>query len=286
MMVEKIAVVVDSGSDVPPAVLAQYDNIAVVPLTVTIDGQDFHDGVDLTPAAFYQRLRAGGPLPQTASPSPFAVQEQMQALFNAGYTRILGITISSALSATNRTFELAAHELPAGVVTVLDTKSIGIGSGLQAVYALEMIADGVAFTDIVARVQASIQKSHVYFYVPTLTYLQAGGRIGRVAGLVGSVLKIKPVISCGADGVYYVVSKSRSEAKAMGKMVAQVSADYGTGTDVRVAVAHGDNPALLASVSAALAEATGRSVDFQGDISPSLGVHTGPGLIGVGVGVR
>ena len=72
----------------------------------------------------------------------------------------------------------------------------------------------------------------------------------------------------------------------MGKMVAQVAADYGTGTDVRVAVAHGDNPALLASVSAALAEATGRSVDFQGDISPSLGVHTGPGLIGVGVGVR
>lgn len=281
-MNDKIAVIVDSGSDVPPSVLSANQNVAVVPLTVTYGGRDYHDGVDLTPTEFYTHLRGAAKLPQTASPAPLAVAEQMRALFARGYTHILGVTISSALSATHQTFKLAAQEFPDGKVTVMDTKSIGIGSGLQAVYALELIAGGMQFTDLVARVAASIAKSHVYFYVPTLSYLQAGGRIGRVAGLVGSVLKIKPVISCGPDGVYYVVHKTRSEAKAMAKMVQQVSDDLAGGCG-RIGVANGDNLELQATVAAMLEQATGRAVDYQGDISPSLGVHTGPGLVGIGV---
>lgn len=284
-MTEKIAILVDSGSDVPQAVVDANDNIRIVPLTVTIEGQDYQDRVNLTPDEFYTRLQTVSALPLTASPAPEQVTTAVQGLLDEGFTKILGITISSGLSATHQTFRLAAEQFDSDQVVMLDTKSVGIGSGLQAVYASELINQGHSFETVVAKVTASIAKSHVYFYIPTLKYLRAGGRIGRVSGLVGSALKIKPVISCDPEGIYYPITKSRSENKAVAKMVALVAGDF-AGQRGRIAVAHGQNPALLAQVSAVLQEQTGHAVDYQGDISPSLGVHTGPGLIGVGVQIE
>ena len=200
-MTKKIAIVVDSGSDVPQSVLDENKNIAVVPLNITMNGHNYLDAVDITPDEFYSALATAETLPQTSSPSPQAAKEAMDRLFAAGYQQILGITISSALSVTNNVFQLAAQDFPADTVTILDTKSIGIGSGIQAAYAASLINAGESFQDVIAKVRASIVKSRIYFYVPTLKYLSAGGRIGRVAGLVGSVLHIKPVISCDPEGV-------------------------------------------------------------------------------------
>ena len=201
-MTKKIAIVVDSGSDVPQSVLDENKNIAVVPLNITMNGHNYLDAVDITPDEFYSALATAETLPQTSSPSPQAAKEAMDRLFAAGYQQILGITISSALSVTNNVFQLAAQDFPADTVTILDTKSIGIGSGIQAAYAASLINAGESFQDVIAKVRASIVKSRIYFYVPTLKYLSAGGRIGRVAGLVGSVLHIKPVISCDPEALY------------------------------------------------------------------------------------
>ena len=132
-------------------------------------------------------------------------------------------------------------------------------------------------------VEASIVKSRIYFYVPTLKYLSAGGRIGRVAGLVGSVLHIKPVISCDPEGVYYPIFKARSEEKALQKLVNQIEQDCKNSDHYRIGVAHGQNPTLVKKLAAKIEEATGHPVDFIGEVSPSLGVHTGPGLIGATV---
>jgi len=277
-MTKKIAIVVDSGSDVPQSVLDENKNIAVVPLNITMNGHNYLDAVDITPDEFYSALATAETLPQTSSPSPQAAKEAMDRLFAAGYQQILGITISSALSVTNNVFQLAAQDFPADTVTILDTKSIG--SGIQAAYAASLINAGESFQDVIAKVRASIVKSRIYFYVPTLKYLSAGGRIGRVAGLVGSVLHIKPVISCDPEGVYYPLFKARSEDKAIRKLVEQVKTDCLNSAHYRLGVAHGQNPALVKKLAEKLREVTGRPVDFIGEISPSLGVHTGPGLIG------
>ena len=279
-MTKKIAIVVDSGSDVPQSVLDENKNIAVVPLNITMNGHNYLDAVDITPDEFYSALATAETLPQTSSPSPQAAKEAMDRLFASGYQQILGITISSALSVTNNVFQLAAQDFPADTVTILDTKSIGIGSGIQAAYAASLIYAGESFQDVIAKVRASIVKSRIYFYVPTLKYLSAGGRVGRVAGLVGSVLHIKPVISCDPEGVYYPLFKARSEDKAIRKLVEQVKTDCLNSAHYRLGVAHGQNPALVKKLAEKLREVTGRPVDFIGEISPSLGVHTGPGLIG------
>ena len=279
-MPQRIAILVDSGSDVPQSVLEAHNNIVVVPLNITMDGHNYRDAVDITPDEFYSALMQAKTLPQTASPSPQAAKAAMNELFATGYQQILGITISSGLSITNRTFQLAAQDFAADQVTILDTKSIGIGSGIQVAYAASLICSGESFQQVIEKVTASIDKSRVYFYVPTLKYLSAGGRIGKVASLVGSVLKIKPVISCDSKGIYYPIFKARSEEKALHKLVAQVKKDCCNSAHFCLGVAHGQNPALVKKLAAELKAATGQRVDFVGEISPSLGVHTGPGLIG------
>ena len=145
-MTKKIAIVVDSGSDVPQSVLDENKNIAVVPLNITMNGHNYLDAVDITPDEFYSALATAETLPQTSSPSPQAAKEAMDRLFAAGYQQILGITISSALSVTNNVFQLAAQDFPADTVTILDTKSIGIGSGIQAAYAASLINAGESFS--------------------------------------------------------------------------------------------------------------------------------------------
>ncbi|WP_461213576.1 DegV family protein [Lacticaseibacillus sp. GG6-2] len=278
-MTDKIALIVDSGTDLPAALVASHDNVAVVPLNVRQNGQDYLDGVTLTPDEFYARL-APDNLPQTASPAPEIVATTLQEFFAAGYTKVLGLTISGALSATYQGFRLAASEFPEGAVMVLDSKSASLGSGLLAAYALRLIDAGEDFVDVIAKVQTSIAKSHVFLYVPTLHYLQAGGRIGKVASVVGTALQIKPLLSVDDQGEVQSVAKVRSENKAVKKLVS-LALDVAA-PDATIAVAHGANPTLLHTVTTMI-EATGRQVTYTGSVSPAIGVHTGPGLIGVAV---
>ncbi|WP_125710999.1 DegV family protein [Lacticaseibacillus porcinae] len=278
-MTEKIAVLVDSGCDVPQTVIASHSNLAVVALNVRQNGVDYLDGVDLTPDEFYAHLTPDN-LPQTASPSPAVVAAHLQDLFAAGYTKILALAISGSLSATYQGMRLAAQEFKAGDVMVLDTKSAGIGSGLLVTYASNLITAGREFPDVIGSVQHAIQHSGVWLYIPSLTYLQAGGRIGKVAGTLGSVLNIKPLLSVDDNGEIIAVAKVRSEKKAVQKLIDIALAT--AGPQATIAVAHGANFELLHAVTAQI-EATGRRVEFTGSVSPAIGVHTGPGLIGIAV---
>ncbi|WP_390408832.1 DegV family protein [Lacticaseibacillus jixiensis] len=278
-MTDKIALIVDSGSDVPQQVLAAHSNVAVVPLHVRQNGQDFQDGVDLTPDDFYAHLTTDN-LPQTASPAPGLITQQMQALFDQGYTKLLGITISSGLSATYQGFRLAAGAFAEGQVMTLDSKSAGIGSGLLAVYALDLIDQGHSFVEVIAAVQHAIAHSHVWLYVPTLKYLQAGGRIGKVASVLGTALQIKPLLAVDERGEVAAVAKVRSEHKAIKKLLELALAQVTPQSTI--AVAHGANPELLHTVTAAIEQA-GHHVAYTGSVSAAIGVHTGPGLIGVAV---
>lgn len=280
-MKPNIAVLTDSSSDLPQALIASHDNVAVVPAVVTFDNQEYLDRVTMTPAEFYQRLRVSDTLPKTASPAPAAIIQAIAQLIDRGYTQIVAFTVAGVLSATQQSFQLAAAQFPQAQIKVFDTKSVGIGSGLQAAYALKLIDEGVTWENLIQNLTSSIKNSHVYFYIPTLKYLRAGGRIGRVAGLVGSALKLKPVISCDTEGTYYPIAKSRSEHKALTKMIA-LATDSFADTDL-IAVAYGDHLERAQQLASLVEQTTHRPVDFIGDISPALGVHVGPDLLGIGV---
>lgn len=103
---------------------------------------------------------------------------------------------------------------------MIDTLNIGIGAGFQAIYAGRLIEQGLDMEEICRKIQYSVEHTRVYFCLATLEYLRKGGRIGRVASMLGSVLNLKPIISCDADGAYYVVSKARGRVKSIAETVA------------------------------------------------------------------
>ncbi|KRM31030.1 EDD domain protein, DegV family [Agrilactobacillus composti DSM 18527 = JCM 14202] len=286
IMTEKIALLVDSASDVPKETLAKHKNIAIVPETIAFGDKIYRDSVDITPDQFYRKLQTAPELPKSACPGLGAVQTALEDLAAHGYTNVIGITISSGLSAAYNVFCQAADNVNSLQTTIIDTKNIGIGSGLFAVYAQELIDQQLPYATIVARLQAGVAPSRIYFYIPTLKYLQAGGRIGKVAGLLGSILRIKPVISCNPDGIYYPLFKARSEPKAIAKMIDLAVAQVKAHPNTRIAVAEGDNKPLLQKIVASLKQRLPAMTKiYIGSISPVLGVHTGPGLVGMAIQV-
>lgn len=283
MPAEKIAILVDSCSDVPTEVLEAAD-MALAPMNVIFRDRVYEDRVTITPAEFYRRQATEKA--STSSPTGKRIVEAYQRIEASGYTHVIAVSISAALSGTYQEMQLLAEDTPL-TVHVVNTRSVGIGSGFAAIYAAQLREQGQSFDQIVTEVERVAAQSNVFFYVPSLKYLQAGGRIGRVAGMAGTLLNIKTIISCDDDGVYYPIAKVRGEKRTLSKLVALVGQMIGSAKQVSGAVVDGANPNLRETMLARLkTEFPQVSEWYAGDVSPALGVHTGPGLIGIGVQIR
>ena len=221
-------------------------------------------------------------IPKTSLPDGGQIADTFHKIISDGYNKLLIITISSGLSGTFNTLRLASRDYPELETALIDTKNIGIGAGCQAAYAADLIAEGVPFPEIVTRLEHSVPLTHVFFCVNTLEYLMRGGRIGKVTGIVGTALNLKPVISCNEDGIYYTVAKSRGREKSLKKALELILNLSSTTERFNVGVAQAGAPEEAQKIVAILKEALPQAVHiFEGSISPALTVHTGPGLLGI-----
>lgn len=280
---EKIALLVDSGTDVPQDVMERY-GIYMIPLQIIYKERTYTDKVDITPEEVYRRLEEE--VPSTSLPDGAQIQKVLEKIKEDGYEKLLIVTISSGLSGTYNVLRLIGQEEEGLEVYVLDTKSIGIGAGLQAIRAAELIDSGLSFEVLIAQLKKEIVQNKVLFNVGTLEYLQKGGRIGLVTSIIGTALKLNPTISCNEDGVYYTVAKSRGRKRSIDKLVEIAEEFIGNHQEFRIAVAQGDayeeGLQLKAKIEARFPNA--KEILF-GTISPALVVHTGPGLLGMGIQV-
>lgn len=280
---EKIALLVDSGTDVPQDVMERY-GIYMIPLQIIYKERTYTDKVDITPEEVYRRLEEE--VPSTSLPDGAQIQKVLEKIKEDGYEKLLIVTISSGLSGTYNVLRLIGQEEEGLEVYVLDTKSIGIGAGLQAIRAAELIDSGLTFEALIAQLKKEIVQNKVLFNVGTLEYLQKGGRIGLVTSIIGTALKLNPTISCNEDGVYYTVAKSRGRKRSIDKLVEIAEEFIGNHQEFRIAVAQGDayeeGLQLKAKIKARFPNA--KEILF-GTISPALVVHTGPGLLGMGIQV-
>lgn len=280
---EKIALLVDSGTDVPQDVMDRY-GIYMIPLQIIYKERTYTDKVDITPEEVYRRLEEE--VPSTSLPDGAQIQKVLEKIKEDGYEKLLIVTISSGLSGTYNVLRLIGQEEEGLEVYVLDTKSIGIGAGLQAIRAAELIDSGLSFEVLIAQLKKEIVQNKVLFNVGTLEYLQKGGRIGLVTSIIGTALKLNPTISCNEDGVYYTVAKSRGRKRSIDKLVEIAEEFIGNHQEFRIAVAQGDayeeGLQLKAKIEARFPNA--KEILF-GTISPALVVHTGPGLLGMGIQV-
>ncbi len=278
---QKIAIITDSCSDVPQTDIDRY-GMYMVPMRVVYHDREYADKLEISPQEVYDRLEEE--VPHTSLPSMETVHETLERIKADGYEHVLAISISSALSGTGNAIRLAAEQYPELDCRVIDTLNIGIGSGFQAIYAAQMIEDGLEIEEICDRLQYSIEHTKIFFCVATLEYLRKGGRIGRVASMLGSVLNLRPIISCDENGAYYVVSKARGRAKSIAEAVSLALRHAQGNARCCIAVAHGSAREEAARVIQELKAKLPSGLTFlECEVSPALGVHTGPGLLGVGV---
>lgn len=281
MNTNHIALVVDSCTDVSPEDLERY-GMYVAPLQVNYKNESYLDKVTITPQEVYDRFSQE--VPTTSTPTPAIVRETLERVVADGHSQAVIVTISSGLSATFELMRSVSASMPELECVLIDTKNIGMGAGLVALAVARMLDDGATLDEVREAGDLIVASTRVFFCVNTLEYLHKGGRIGNVTYKVGSLLDMRPVISCNEQGVYYTVAKAKGRRQSLKKAmecVEQFAARY---PDSSIAVVNGD---AADEAEVVRKELEGRIPNaetwYEGQISPVLVVHTGPGLIGIGV---
>lgn len=274
---ENTAVVLDSTSDYPEA-QARFPNMRFVPLYVRFGDETYKDYVELGPAEFYSRLRTSPVLPATAQPTPQDFLTTYESL--AGYERIYSLHVSSKLSGTFQSAELAATELGGDRVRVVDSMTASLAIAMLAHAVQRRLARGTTDDEIAALVERFHRESSVVFTVETLEYLQRGGRIGRAAALAGSLLNVRPILAV-QDGEVVAVARVRGRKKALAEFERRFASETEDRPGLRVAIAHADAPEWVGTISELVWRVRPKAeIEFTATLGAVVSTHTGPGAVG------
>lgn len=274
-----VALVTDSGTNVPQHLVEEL-GIYCAYLSVNYRDKQYREVLEISTQEVYERFEEE--IPHTSTPSPRDVAACIENAIADGFRQILCVLTSSGLSSTCSLFQSVLVGHPEIESHLVDTKSIGAGGGINVLYAAELIRDGLPFAEICNLMDKAVANSHVYFLVDTLDNLYKGGRINKAVYSLGSVLNLKPIITCDEMGRYVVAAKTRGRAKALKKQLDIVKNDVVGALRYRIGFASGitpDREELFQNVKRAFADA--ESVIDYGDVSPALITHTGKGMVGI-----
>lgn len=277
----KVAILVDSCNDISEELTQKY-GFYTMPLVINYKDRSYKDRVDITPQEVYDSFKVE--IPKTSLPLRSDIDALLDQIKADGYDNIIASIISSGLSGTYQSMHLIADDRDDLNIEVINTLNIGIGSGFVGIYAAELLEQGLDFDTVVDKTREAVSNSSVTFGLETLEYLMKGGRIGKVSGILGSALKIKPIISCNTDGIYDTIAKVRGRKQSINKMMEIARAKVGNHKNYYIALCHGDALDEMLQMKEELKDLISNAKIYsEGQISPVLGVHTGPGLLGIGV---
>lgn len=277
-MGDKIVVVTDSSAYIPEEALGGL-RIPVIPLWVMWGDENFRDGVDIDPPAFYRRLRESEVFPTTSQPSAGEFEDFFRQA-GAGADAIVGVFITSKLSGTVANAQAALAQLPELTVRVVDSLSVSMGLGFIALAAARAAAAGQSLDAVVAAAEEMRDRIHLIFTVDTLEYLHRGGRIGGAKWLMGTALQIKPLLHF-EDGTIEPLAQVRTKRKAIAQMLEVVEERLGGKRMAEAAVIHADSPEEGDAIAEQVRERFGISPVYRTPLSPAIGTHGGPGTVGI-----
>ncbi len=277
-----IAIVTDSTSDLDPAIAAEQ-HITIVPAHVRFGDIDYKDGVDITGEQFYAMLTEAQDLPQTSQPSVGEFAEVYQRLAT-DHDHIVSLHVSGKLSGTVQSALTAAQQLQEESscnIHVVDTKSATLGVAYMAREAARLAAEDAAADRIVSHIKYVADLMHLAFTPNTLEYLRRGGRLGAASHLLGSLLRIKPVLIL-KDGAIEALDKVRTRSRVVERMVRYVESVAGPeGTLTHLGVMHANDPGFAAELQEAILSRVSAQSVMNGSIGPAIGTHAGPGAVGI-----
>lgn len=286
-----VRLVTDSTSDLS-ADLANRWNVAVVPLYVnfvnkTMGGsigpvgvvETLRDGVDISPDEFYRRLAISNPLPSTSQPSIQDFLDVYRAITEMG-DDVISIHISSKLSGTCNSAVEAKKKLGGNAkIEIVDSGLASMGVGMAALAGARAIKKGSDFNTVLQEVWKSVSEYRLFFILDTLEYLEKGGRVGKAQSFLGSLLNIKAILTI-QDGEILPFERVRNRNKALNRLV-EIVEDRAPISELCIvdSTTPGDAAYLLERLSHLVVPT--EIVSLR--LGPTIGVHTGPGLVGVGV---
>ncbi|MEI8399067.1 MAG: DegV family protein [Ilumatobacteraceae bacterium] len=271
-----VRIVTDSSCDLPQA-MADALGIRIVPLSVRFGDTEYIDRTTITATEFWSKCAASATLPETAAPSPGSFEETYRSLAAEGATAIVVVALSSDLSATMQSAELAARAVAPGIdVRIVDSRNASMGLGLTVLACAELAKTGASADEVVARAQSVIPRTRVFAALDTLDNLKKGGRIGGAKAMLATVMSIKPLISI-TNGLVEEAGKQRTRSKALAHLV-----DILRNQEVpieRLAVLNAQCSDIDAFIAMVKEVYTGEII--VGDIGAVIGTHAGQGTIGI-----
>lgn len=273
-----VKIVIDSSADVRASIKERFE---IVALPIIFGEERYLDGVNLTHAEFYEKLKEGSQLPKTSQATPFEFSQLYEKIVAGGDDAVV-ITIAEKLSGTYQSAVIAAENFP-GRVQVVNSDTVTIGAGILAEYALRLADSGLSAKEIAEKLEEQRGRAKVIAMVDTLEYLKRGGRISKTVAFAGELLSVKPVI-CVEEGEVRILGKARGTKQGNSLLEQEIVKAGGVDFDMPVLLGYSgtDSTALrrYAEDFSRLWKGHEECLDAA-EIGSVVGTHAGPGAIGV-----
>ncbi|MDT3700288.1 MAG: DegV family protein [Thermincola sp.] len=275
----KVRIVSDSTADIPGKIINDL-GIIVVPLKVSSGGEVYRDGVDITSKEVVSRMLRGDIQPTTSQPSPGEFVAVYENLIAKGET-VISIHLSGKLSGTVQSAQTAKSIVDNRELYVVDSKSASMGLGLIVIAAAKAAAQGMSARGILDLIKKKIENHFILFFVDTLEYLEKGGRIGKANAFLGTLLKIKPILTVDEEGQVTPLEKVRGKIKAF-ERIASIVAERTDNTKSYECALLGVNDAeAIEKLRQCVAPVLNCDDIMVAELGPVIVSHTGPGTIGI-----
>ncbi|MCD4697149.1 MAG: DegV family EDD domain-containing protein [Bacteroidales bacterium] len=278
------ALVTDSTCDLPEEIIEKYQ-IHVVPLTVHFEKDFYLDSLTITPDEFYELMVRSKQNPTTSQPTYKDFTNKYNYLASH-YKNIIGLHISDKMSGTFSNSRKSAHAVSERQnidITVLSSNKLTNALGLMILRAAEAIDSGKSYNEVVQSIEDWKSKTHLLVSAQTLKYMIRSGRVSSVKGFFGKLLGVQPIVIVNAEGKTELFGKPTSSKQAM-KLVIEETAKLMDGKKLwGYSVSHATNPEGAAWYANEMEQITGQKPKFINPVSPVLGTHVGPGVVGLGI---
>ena len=277
----KIAVITDSSAVLSETIISD-ERVFVLPIPVTIDGESYIEGQNLTVSEFYQKMAASTELPKTSQPSLMKLEEILSQVSQQGFTHAIGLFLSSGISGFYQNIQYLVDDFDYLTIAILDSKITSAPLGMMVEKVLRWADAGQDFETICENLNCQIEQTSAFIMVDDLDHLVKGGRLSNAAAILGNLLSIKPILYFTSEGKIEVYEKVRTEKKAV-KRLLEILQEKTADGHYQLAIIHANAPEKADNFKDLLEEAGLTSELPIVTFGSVIGTHLGEGAIAFGI---